>query len=161
MSRTLALEPVADRSTTYLLVHLDDAEIDESLLPEGEQTSSEVWNRLRTQVTAAIWRVSAACGRRIAIVDAIVAENDPLPEIGGRILSGWQSLILESHEITRAAREVSPGTPVIVAGFARHDCVHRLALALERRGCPVQVHELGTLPLSVRAAAGAWRLSAP
>jgi hypothetical protein len=167
------LSPVPDRDTVYVLVHLDDYEIGESLLPPDaarlmEPSDAEL-RAMHTGVPAAILSTAARAGHRISIADPFVAgewdeefEGGPYrQQIGGAPLPGdWSVVELEPKAIPDIRRLVPPGARrAVVAGYARRDCVARAAAALERAGLSVEIHDEGTLPLTPAAAGSLLRIN--
>ena len=149
---TTVYEPGGGPETTYILVHLDDAEMSESLVDDIDSLDAADYAFFRARAAASVRRVAGRCGHRVNVVDPMAA--DPAfggPTLGGKGFPGWREAVLDNSEVSKVARMVSPGSPVVVAGFARHDCVRRAAAALERAGCRVEIHDAGTLPLTARA----------
>lgn len=108
----------------------------------------------RIAALTAAHAVTAA--RRILIDDGAVAESsydadtqtwheDLLPGVLG---DGWEVFPAQPHELTTKVPGLLPaGTRVLLAGFSRHDCVARVATALQADGCQVTIDEPATLPL--------------
>lgn len=136
----------------YLLIHLDDLEIydGETLVVwrnPDEGCSTEDFNKIGRAVSDEIYRVARRCATRTAIT-MTDEEDDYKPALGGRDLDrSWSIRALDARQISLAAGVYPPGSRVIVAGFARHDCVARAIDALRRRGVHVIAHDTATLPL--------------
>lgn len=157
MTRTTEASPVPNAASTYILVHLDDYELGEgSLVYDDEGWDDDSYAELRRVVVREVGRIAAGCGRKIVIMDP--SAEDHHPELNGKRLVGWNVARLDALEVTKVAAGVPSGSRVIVAGYARHDCVARVVAALERRGCPVVIHDVGTVPLTDRALSAAYRL---
>lgn len=75
----------------------------------------------------------------------------------GAPAAGFELVQAGALEVTQAAREtlrdLPAGARVLVGGFARHDCVARVAAGLKRAGLDVTICELTTLPLRNQGAA--------
>ena len=146
MRRDAAPDP---RGAVYILVHLDDNEIDDSLVDEPERWDWHPgYSCFADAVHAAVEVVSARCARRVLVV----AERDDAEyaaECWGAV--GWELAVLDVADVARAAALVAPQPRAIVGGYARRDCVARVAAACERRGFEVVLHEVAVLPLTQAA----------
>ena len=143
------------RSATYILVHLNEFEIEESLV--HSPTDWDWWPSYEAFCKTAatlVETVSSRCASRLLIVDETTASDaaNGDEEVwglgGGRGIKGWEVVVLEPRDVSKIAARLTPGERVIVAGYARRDCVARVAAACERRGCKVVLHDIAVLPLT-------------
>jgi hypothetical protein len=148
--------------SAYLLVHPERFPANDDFvlgphLPDGLAVSDfDSWyaNALIAETSGGI--------RRVVLLDSFGRED--LEEDGeflaGVDPEGWEVAPCEPHEVGHVVRRLfrdsatkgSTGK-VIVAGFARNDCVARAQKALERLGLEVELSDVATLPLSAAGAA--------
>jgi hypothetical protein len=138
------------RGAVYILVHLHDLEIEDSLVHEpGRWEWHPDYRYFCDAVHDAVEDVSSRCARRILVSDdATSAEYaaECWTPIGGR--GGWEPTTIDVANVSRVAALPAPGARVIIAGYARQDCVTRAAAACERRGFEVVLHDVAVLPLT-------------
>jgi hypothetical protein len=147
---------------TYVLVHLHDAEIVESLLSDADQWMRDddwgLYARWCDGVAAEILRAGRSAGRRILLSDddttAPYWTADNGWTVGGDELADWEVVYLQPHELGRIAEYIPATSSVFIGGYHRADCVRRVERRLSGHGCSVTRHDTATLPLS-RAALNA------
>lgn len=161
---------------TYLLVHperfpsndwdavgvvFDDAGWDEPPRRRICLDDPAMLNGFEERYGAAIADAAGSCDRRICLLDETAFEDydgefafeEDLTV--GLPADGWELAVCEPHQVGHVVRRLLKGASgeVLVAGYARHDCVARALAAAKRLGLDASLHEAGTLPLNDTAAA--------
>ena len=149
--------PRAQGDDIYLLVHVDDYEFEDD--PETINPGASEWSLddLRSFLAAYGREVRAAAGaaRRIAVTDFLDEDEELL--LGGAPLKGWEMINLGATELEQLTPLLTGAKRVIIAGFARHDCVAQVVRIAQRAGCEVVLHNDAVLPLDA-AARRSWDL---
>jgi nicotinamidase-related amidase len=121
----------------YLLVHLDQLE------PAVTAAERRMERALYAEVVS---QAHAARTRTLVLTPG--APGSALIERLTRDVPGWRRLTIGPDRIDQLASAFASSELVLVAGYARDDCVARAMAALAGAGRAVALHDAATLPLS-------------
>jgi hypothetical protein len=153
-----------------------------SSLTEDEDLLARLpWTTIEDRYGAEVLAAASQCDRKVVVLDGTAMDDideyfptgrtffwdqdlqdqlvaDDCAEFGDLTVGvpalGWTIILAEPHELCAAVRRAFRGYDgeVMVAGYARRDCVARAMRSLTRLGVRASLHEAGTLPLTLAAA---------
>ena len=151
-AKTVTAQNAISPSSIYILVHPEPFPTNDPLYAIGPIGVTEGDGSSLTGFDEAYWakvhRTAAQCTHRLAILMDPTDAKNIVGELQGWEIIAGEKAMPESfvRGVVRAVLALKV-SKVVIGGFHRQDCVRRLAAAFQRRGIPVSLDQLGTLPL--------------